>query len=310
VNNKIISVSDTIADNVQGQQDIKSLLSQAGKLHAQGRYQPALELCKKAEAIDPEEIGVIFLLSLLYYRTRKYDLSLEYLQKLNKKKPKDHRICRLLGDAYARQGQYNRAYQYYKKAFELKPSNKKILTSLGRMAGKLKHFSEALRYLEELHKKYPEDIQLATCLADLYCEPEIPRFEKAIELCESLPAQEQSKFSVIFILGKANSSLAEKYLHNNNEQKARTHISRSRQAFESIISKDVDNVQAIAQLAYLSWLEDKDHDKAMAELERAIKIDPESEKVWSLKLEIHRQLYQWRMVNKCLSMVRKLQKQG
>ncbi len=135
--------------------NIPEAFETAFKHQQMGRFEQAETLYLDILKEDPNNIGVINMLGILYDQTTRPDLALTYMKKAAQLDPENEGLQNNLGLALISNNQVDEAITVLKKAIEKGPSSLDIRNSLGAAFYKAKRYSEAIECYQDILQENP-----------------------------------------------------------------------------------------------------------------------------------------------------------
>lgn len=155
-------------------------------------YKEAELICEQILKVNPENLDVLYLLSISKYKLSKKEEFKECFEKIIKLTPNDFNANNSLGLAHLYLGDLDKSIEHFKKAVELEPKNPLGWSNLGCQLRTRKNYFEAIRCLNKANKLSKEkDTEILLNLAGAYgesldLEKSIKLIKKAIEISPKL----------------------------------------------------------------------------------------------------------------------------
>jgi tetratricopeptide (TPR) repeat protein len=154
-------------DNLNTQQQIIVIQTEAALLVKAGRHQEAFDLLDKAVKNLPNTADLVYDYALAAERLKKFDLMEAELRKTIKDMPNFAAAYNALGYSFAdRNIKLNEALSLIEKALSLSPNDHYILDSLGWVHFRKGNLNKALDYLQQAYQ-YNADPEIAAHLSEV-----------------------------------------------------------------------------------------------------------------------------------------------
>src|SRR3989344_465629 len=150
-------------------QQVRSLLREAERAEAQGKYEEVERLLIQALTVQPHAYEVKAQLAKLYLTTNR-ESKAEAMYKELLQEHDDMSFHANLGLSYYRQGKYVEACYAYQEALKRDPKNPERASILGRACIAAGHFEEAVQLLEKATMSLSRDMELLHLLAECYLQ--------------------------------------------------------------------------------------------------------------------------------------------
>ncbi|MBM4146649.1 MAG: tetratricopeptide repeat protein [Nitrospira sp.] len=225
--------------------------------YQKGNLHEAENICREITLVEPQNIDVIRLLSLLYYQLQNYNLSEEYIQKVLRLVPNDFYAFFLLGNIFHEKGNLVEAITSFQQATLLNPSFADAYYNLGIVLEKNDELDKAIT-------SYKRALDLNPNLADVYNNLGNALYKKK-HLDEGIPFLRKAlELNPDYILALNN--LGTIY-------KAKNQLDEAIVCFQKVTELNPSSADAYYNLAVV--LKDKNQsDKAFILLQKAIKLNP------------------------------------
>ncbi len=151
----------------------------------------AIELYKKAIALDPEDLNVQTTLGIIYYRDKMYDEAIDVFQKVITKAEKGsenyNKAIYHIAYSYDMKGDTDQAIETYKSALESNPDDKDLLFNLGRLYFSKEKLDDAIVMFKKVIELDPNDDESylnvgQALIGGKNYQDALPYYEKAVEL--------------------------------------------------------------------------------------------------------------------------------
>jgi Flp pilus assembly protein TadD len=154
---------------------------------ANGNYEVAIALLKRATEIDPKNKVAWNFLGSLYLQIRENDDAIAAFKKQIEISPYDEFAYSNLGRAYWVERKYDDAVTAFRKQLEMNPLDKFAHASLGAMYAEWHKYDEAAPELEKAASLTPDSADLQVSLGDAYLnlgqdDKALAAFDRAVEL--------------------------------------------------------------------------------------------------------------------------------
>ena len=157
----------------------------------QDKYADALPFFKEAVRLSPSNDDNLFMLGVTYYHLKQHQLALSTFQHAAQLNPRDPQEHRWIGNAYAALRQHERAIPAYRRAIELQPDLALAYTDMARALASIEEHSEAIKALQEAVRLKPDDDAFRVRLAAAYLE--VGRKEDAVAVQRDLEKRGSAK---------------------------------------------------------------------------------------------------------------------
>jgi len=151
----------------------------------------AIELYKKAIALDPEDLNIQVTLGMIYYREKMYDEAIATFEDvLTKAEPGSENYNKSIyhiAYSYDLMGDRDKAIETYFAALETNPEDKDLLFNLGRLYFLQERLDDSIEMFKKVIELDPEDFESQLNVGQALIEGKkyaeaIPFYEKAVEL--------------------------------------------------------------------------------------------------------------------------------
>ncbi|MFQ5455836.1 MAG: tetratricopeptide repeat protein [Nitrospirota bacterium] len=107
--------------NCSKENSVENYLKSAKKYLQTGQFNMAIDACKKAAMIEPDNEDVNYCLGISYGRSGQQQQAVESFQRIIRMNPNNYEAYYNLGTSYAIIKQYDNAITYFKKAIKILP---------------------------------------------------------------------------------------------------------------------------------------------------------------------------------------------
>jgi tetratricopeptide (TPR) repeat protein len=207
--------------------------------------------------------------ALQLHEKGEYAAAIALYQEYLKAHPEAAAVRSNLGAALVREGRLPEAIRQYRLALKAQPANHAVRFNLGLAHYKSGELDEALREFEAVHKTLPagDPQKRAAVLLAAECHLRREEDKRAIALLEPLAAADPGDLGVAYLLGTA-------LIHEGDEERGAEMIQR-------ILSRG-DTAEAHMLMAF-TRLKPNDKKGALAEVDRAIQLNPRLPEAYALR---------------------------
>ena len=153
----------------------------------QNRLDEAIALVQKAERLDPLSSWVQYIIGILHYANREWDLAIEHCQRALEFDPHYYLAHQYIGFSYLEVGTLDKAIEACEAAAKIVGQTQWALAIPGVAYAKAGKIDEAKKQLNELHDLSNNTYVSPSAFAWMYCC--LGEIEKGIEWCEKGIAQ-------------------------------------------------------------------------------------------------------------------------
>lgn len=204
---------------------LEAYLNMSSFLLLNGLNDEAIDICKRALQIDPNDGYLNNNLVVGYFNKGDFDKALEYGKNLVEKNPNISENWKLLGDIFYQLNQENLAIKCYQEGIKiaspgLDEIEEDIYYGLGLCYQQLGKFHEAIKYYKKLLKSDSENFSVLLSLSQLYGEG-LKKYDKAMIYAKKV-------VRIFPQNGYAHHNLGLIYLYTGKLEKADWHLYRAR----------------------------------------------------------------------------------
>lgn len=139
----------------ESEQNSKYYYNKATVYSDEGKYTLAVDNFKKALAIEPDSIEIIFNLGITYINKKEYDSAVECFEKVLKVSPDEVAALSNIALAHSKKFEFDKSINYYKKVLEINPEDTSTFKDLGDVYTKDKQYDNAIEYYNNFLKAHP-----------------------------------------------------------------------------------------------------------------------------------------------------------
>jgi two-component system chemotaxis response regulator CheY len=220
---------------------------------------------KKADAISPDNVGIIFGFGQIAMARGDVDSALKFFMETIDKKPLFVKGYNAIGGIYESLGDIGNAIKYYELAHNISPANTERLISLSKLYNKAGETDKAEILLKDAQSDVREDASTSGhLLGEMYLSKN--ENQKALDVLLKVSKKNPSDISI-------KQSLAEAYRRLNQPEEAVN-------IYRSIISTSPDNAMIYYNMGK-AYLEMGNKHNAVNAIKKAWELDPFSKEIIS-----------------------------
>lgn len=148
------------SDVVKAQESVEELIKLSTQARAQGRFEEALSILKKAEQLEPKNLDVQFYIGLTLYNLADIPGSEIVLRAVLKAEPKYVDAKIILGRVLLAKGEFNESERLLREAIMQTPDYLDAYDALASNLAAQKKFMQAVVVLDQGLARAPSDVQL------------------------------------------------------------------------------------------------------------------------------------------------------
>jgi protein O-GlcNAc transferase len=171
--------------------NINNAVKSAMDYYQAGRWEQAVNTCKKIVKIQPNNINALHLLGILSYQQKDYEAAITYSKILINLTPGNAQAHYIIGHSMQERGEIDEAITYYQRSIQLNPNFTDAYYNLGTIFQDQKKYDEAISSYQKALQLNPADFDAYYNLARTLQEKEhydeaITYYRKALQLNPNL----------------------------------------------------------------------------------------------------------------------------
>ena len=261
--------------------------------HQNNNLQDAKNYYQKVLKIDPNHLGALNNLGVIYKNLQDYQKAKDCYEKIIEIDPNHATALNNLGGVFKKLGENQKAKDCYEKIIEIDPNHADALNGLGAIYKILKENGKAKKSFEKVIELKPDHIDAHNNLGNVFKELGENQkakdcFEKAIEIDPNHVEAYNNLGVLLLTAGKIKEakSCYEKVIEiNSNYVDAHNNLGnvftelgqrqKAKDCYEKAIEIDPNHVSALCNLGVV-FLELRENQKAKNCYEKALEIDPDN----------------------------------
>ncbi len=158
--------------------NINNAIKTAFENYQAGNLEHTIKICMEILTIQPDNINVVNLLSIISYQQKDFDSAIKYCKKLVNLNPTNVQAYYILGHSLQEKGEVDEAITFYQKCLQLNPDFADAYYNLGTLFQDKKQYYEAILYYQKALNLNPNDVDACYNLGRIL--QEIDQYDEAI----------------------------------------------------------------------------------------------------------------------------------